>query len=205
MYDLDFGLLPQIVRHRVFMNLPVSIDGPLSKLKLPETLDRLRAANRFLAEVSATEKDWINRGYLRAGLNEFRSVDEALRWDLGHRSGHIPTKSRNPLVHLLYRLRRLTVYVANAPTKERQVTATLRMGDATHQADIKILLIPDIESYVRQENLDAYRSEDITQLCKWFEDNQQVYGAPQVLETGVSLYCLELCDLYADRAPTESR
>ena len=199
-YDLDFALLPQIVRHAIFKDLPAFVDVPLSKLQLPETLDRVRSAHRFLAEVSATEKDWINRGHLRAGLSEFRSVDEALRWDLGNRGGHIPTRSRNPLIHLLYRLRRLTVYVANAPTKEQQVTAKLQLGDKVHEADIKILLIPDIEQYVRQENLDAYRAADIAQICAWFEDNQKVYGAPQVLETGVGLYCQELCHVYADRA-----
>jgi hypothetical protein len=203
-YDLDCSLLPQIVRHGIFKNLPAFIDEPLSKLELPETLDRVRSAHRFLAEVSATEKDWINRGYLRAGLSEFRSVDEALRWDLGNRGGHIPTKSRNPLVHLLYRLRRLTVYVANAPIKEQQVTAKLQLGDMTHEADIKLLVIPDIEKYVRQGNIDAYRAEDMEQVCSWFEENQKVYGAPQVLETGVGLYCQELCEIYANRTSPET-
>src|SRR4051812_43102557 len=105
--DLDFDLLPAIVRHRVFKGLPPYIEEPLSKLRLSETLDRLRASSLFLGEVGPSEKPWEDRAYLRAALSEFRSVKQALRWDLGSsQSLHSPQNSRNPLIHLVYRLRR---------------------------------------------------------------------------------------------------
>ncbi len=201
MIDLAFDLLPTIVRHQLFKGLPPFIEEPLTKLKLPETVDRLRAASLFLGEVGPSDKPWEDRAYLRAALSEFRSVTQALRWDLGTSQGlHSPQKSRNPLIHAVYRLRRLAVYVANAPTKEREVTASIQVFDKTHQAEIKVLLIDDVERYLRLGNLKDYKPEDVSRISNWIEENQRVYGAPQVLDVGVQQYCQELCDVYENRA-----
>lgn len=199
MIELDFDALPSIVRHRLFYGIPPYIEEPLAQVRLPETLDRLRAASLFLGHVSAEDPEWRSRAYLRAGLSEFRSVAQALHWDLGRRAVHSPEKSRNPLIHLVFRLRRLAVYVANARTSPREVTASITLGDHTTAADISILLIDDLRGYLTRERLDAYRTEDIVRLCEWFDNEQQQWGASQVLDIGVLQYCQELVDVYAAR------
>lgn len=200
MFELDFSLLPEIVRHRIFKGLPQFVEEPLKACCLPNTVDRLRAASLFLGEVGPSRPDWENRAYLRAGFSEFRSVAQALHWDLGRREVHSPDKSRNPLVHLVFRLRRLTVYVANAPTAEREVTARFRAFDEDHSVDISVLLIDGIEQYISRENMKDYRLGDVERICEWFDINQRQFGAPQVLDIGVMLYAQELADVYASRA-----
>jgi hypothetical protein len=162
MFDLDFSILPTIVRHSVFQGLPHFVEDPLSKLQLPETLDRLKSASWLLDEVSASMKEWQNRGFLRAGLSEFRSVAQALHWDLGRREVYAPEKSRNPLVHLVVRLRRVAVYLANAPTATQSVIAAITFGEQSTESEIEILLIADLERFLRADNLGGYRDEDIS-------------------------------------------
>jgi hypothetical protein len=203
MFDLDFSILPTIVRHSVFQGLPHFVEDPLSKLQLPETLDRLKSASWLLDEVSASMKEWQNRGFLRAGLSEFRSVAQALHWDLGRREVYAPEKSRNPLVHLVVRLRRVAVYLANAPTATQSVIAAITFGEQSTESEIEILLIADLERFLRADNLGGYRDEDISRVCSWFDENQRIYGAPQVLSVGVGVYGLELCREYADRHSPE--
>lgn len=199
MFDLDFGLLPRIVRHQIFKGMPSFVEEPLAAIEVGETLDRLKAATLLLNEMSTENEAWLNRGYLRAGLSEFRSVAQALHWDLGRRAVHSPEKSQNPLVHLVFRLRRVAVYVENATTSERTVTARLRFGDFETSADFEVLLIPEIEEYLRKEDLSKYHDRDISRICGWFDVNQKVYGAPQVLSTGILVYAQELAEAYTGR------
>jgi hypothetical protein len=200
MIELDFGTLPTILQHRMFYGMPAFVEDPLAAVRLPETVDRLRAASFFLGHVSAEDPPWRSRAYLRAGLNEFRSVAQSLNWDMGRRDVHSPEKSTNPLVHLVFRLRRLAVYVANAKTSPREVTASLTIGELTTSADIKILLIDNLRGYISQERLSAYHPEDIARICDWFDEAQQQWGASQLLDIGVLQYCQELAAVYRDRA-----
>jgi type I restriction-modification system DNA methylase subunit len=73
------------------------------------------------------------------------------------------------------------------------------MFDAEHSTNIEIILIDDIEKYLRKEKLSAYKDEDISRICSWFNENQALYGASQVLDTGVCLYCQELHQVYSGR------
>lgn len=195
-FDLDLGQLPQILNHRLFYGIPNWIDEPLAALGLPEAYDRLRGAVLMLDKIGAEDPVWQQRAYLRAGLSEFRSVPQALHWDLGRRDVHRPEDSRNPLVHLVWRLRRITVYVANAPTEQREVSATLTLGGNSMEHDIPILLIRDLGAYLRREKFKDYRPGDLAALCDWFEVNQAGYGAPLLLSVGVLQYCQELCEVY---------
>jgi hypothetical protein len=204
MVDLDFHSLPTILHHRMFYGLPPFVAEPLAAVNLPESADRLEAASFFLGHVSANDSIARSHAYLRAGLSEFRSVAHALYWDIGHREVHTPEKSRNPLVHLVFRLRRVAVYVANAPTSRREVTATLSLGDNTTSAEIQLLLIDDIHGYLKRERLDAYQPEDIRRVCEWFDDAQQRWGASQILDIGVCQFAQELADVYAGRASSPS-
>jgi len=202
MFDLDFSLLPEIQRSKLLMGMPSDIEKDLKALNLPHTLDRLKGACRFLDEVSATKEKWLNRAYLRAGLNEFQKVGQALNWDLGNRKLYYPVKSKNPLIHLVFRLRRITIYSKNISTKEHETSVTFSFDGEDHNADIRVLLIHDLKSSLESENLDKYRDQDLDKLCNWFEKNQLNFGAPNVLSIGVLLYCLELCEVYKNRKET---
>jgi hypothetical protein len=200
MIKLDFGTLPTILQHRMFYGLPPFVEEPLVAAGLPETTDRLQAASFFLGHIAAEDPTWRSRAYLRAGLSEFRSAAQALYWDIGRRDVHTPDKSTNPLVHLVFRLRRLAIYVANARTSPRDVTASLTLGNRTTSVEIKLLLIENLYGYLQQERLDSYRPEDIQRICVWFDDAQRQWGASQVLDIGVLQFCQELTNIYADRA-----
>lgn len=182
------------------MGLPPYIEEPLAGLNLPETLDRLKATSLFLGNVSSSKSMWKNYAYLRASFSEFRSVHQALYWDLGRDCQvHSPLKSSNPLVHLIFRLRRLAVYVASAPTSEGEVSVEFCELKATTRVDIKIILIDDLYNYLIREKLTDYHSEDIQQICEWFNKNQYIHGASHIFNVGVMQYCQELAEVYSDR------
>lgn len=199
MYYLDFSRLPRIERIGLFKGIPGHYEKQFGALNLPETLDRLKGAGRFITEVSTLKDKWLNRAYLRAGLSEFRSVAQALHWDLGRREVYSPEKSSNPLIHLIFRLRRIAVYVGNAATTEKEVEVTYRIFDEDREATLPALLLRDLERYLRQENLSDYDSKEITRICDWFEEEQSKFGAPHVLLCGILQYGLELRDVYSDR------
>lgn len=183
------------------MGLPHRLQEKVRSLDLPETLDRLRGASSFIDHVSEKKADWENRAFIRASLSDFRSVDQALYWDLGRREVHSPEKSPNPLVHLVYRMRRIAVYVRNAKMAEHDTTVPVWLLDEEKNLDIRVLLIDEVERYLLLEKrlLRSYSAEDISRTCEWFEENQRVFGAPLVINVGIWMYCEELCDVYAGR------
>lgn len=199
MIDLDFSLLPEIKRSKVLMGMPADVEKELKQIQLPETLDRLKGACRFLDEVSSAKEMWLNHAYLRAGLSEFRQVAQSLYWDIGRRKVHSPEESKNPLVHLVFRLRRIAVYLENISTKEHETSVVFHFDGEDHNANVRVLLIDNVKSYLESENLDKYKNEDINRICDWFEEIQPKYGASAILSIGVLLYCLELCEVYSNR------
>ncbi|MEQ9091581.1 MAG: hypothetical protein RIE52_10860 [Balneola sp.] len=196
MFELDFSLLPEIQRGKLMMGLPSDIEEDLGLLGLSETLDRLKGACRFIDEVSAHKDDWLNRAFFRAGLSEFRSVAQALHWDIGRQQVYSPEKSKNPLIHLIFRLRRITVYASNLSTKKKETSFSVFFDGKDHKANVNVLMIQNLEQTLSKEKLDEYKPEDIQTICSWFEKNQSVFGASHVLSIGVLLYCLELCEVY---------
>jgi len=199
MFDLDFSRLPEIKRVGLFKGIPAHYEKKLRPLDLPETLDRLKGAGRFVDEVSPQKDEWLNRAYLRGGLSEFRSVAQALHWDIGRRQVFSPEKSSNPLIHLIFRLRRVAVYLGNAETTEKEVEVTFRIFEKDRETTRRVLLLAEVEQYLRQENLSEYRDEDISRICSWFNRNQSEFGAPHVFLCGILQYCNELLDVYSDR------
>lgn len=199
MYSLDFDLLPRIIRHPVWRGLHHSIDDKLSKLQLPETYDRLRTASMLFSDVTESKQPWLSKGYLRAALSEFRSVPQALRWDIGGQKFYSPKESKNPLVHLVLRLRRLTVYVASVSTAEERVIGNFAFGDREYTEETSIVILTDIHRYVGLDKLIGYEPSDVKAICDWFDENQRVFGAEHVLNIGLMQYCEELCEHYKAR------
>lgn len=201
MYDLDFSLLPEVRISRLFMGLPANFETDLYNLKLYETLDRLKGACRFLDKVSAEKESWLNRAYIRAGLSEFRSAKQALLWDLSDRTVYDPTMSKNPLVHLAFRLRRVAVYVENLSTYSSPTSVSIFFDGENHTANINILLIRDLANSLKKETLDKYHKDDIANICDWFNACQNRIGAGATLSLGVMLYSQELFEYYSNKLP----
>lgn len=204
MIELDFSLLPEVGRPRLFRGLPQDVEERIKQIRLPETLDRVKGASWLFSEVSAYQDDWLNRAYLRAGLSEFRSVDQALYWDLGRRNVFTPLDSKNPLVHLILRLRRIAVYVANADTSHHETSVEFHYLGKDHDTPVRLLVVKNVEKYLRNESLSDYREKDIQEIVRWFEKMQMRFGASDVLNHGVILYCVEMYRMYAHRSETAS-
>lgn len=206
MIDLDFSQLPQIIRGSYFFGLPSWLVKQIEPLDLPETLDRLRGAGNFIGQVSVEGEDWKNRALFRAALSEFRSVKEALRWDLGTGEYYSPTRSKNPLVHFIFRMRRVAVYLANASMQRHETSYPVMFFDEEVVVDRPVLMIRDVERYFRFETglLKDYREADVARICDWFEENQRKYGAAHVIDVGIQVYGEELCTFYAHRGQKET-
>jgi len=179
----------------------MGIDGEyveaLKKLDIPETTDRLQASALLFYKCSKATKIWKNRGFLRAGLSEFRSINQALRWDNGGSTKNITTldKSKNPLIHFMWRLRRINVYVQN-PEFDTNITTLVLPNNDDFEYSYQALVLKDVEEYFRKENLKDYKDEDITRICNWFSEIQYRFGAPEVFRQGLQSYAQTLINLY---------
>jgi len=203
LFELDFSLLPSLETTSIFKGMDGKYKEALNSLNIPETTDRLKASALFFSECSQTKDKWKNRSYLRAGLSEFRSVNQALRWDNGGSTKNIPTlnKSKNPLIHLMWRLRRIHVYVKN-PDFDKHETTLVLPDDDEFEYTYEALILKDLEKHFRKEKLVDYRDEDISKICNWFESVQYRFGAPEVFIQGVHSYSEELIDLYSEKSAT---
>src|SRR5438105_8465180 len=80
----------------------------------------------FLFRTTEEEVKWRNDARLRAGLNEFYSLEAAVVRDL--RSAQVKvtpprlSQSRNPLIHLMYILRHVGVHSKPVPTGVAPIT-----------------------------------------------------------------------------------
>lgn len=181
----------------MFRGLPNdAIDG-LGSLNMPHTLNRIRGATYLFEEVSASNKDWQNQSFLRAGFSEFRSVKDALAWDLGRQRNFTPEESKNPLVHFLYRMRRISVYLGSPETESEWVEIPTRWDGKDSKWPAQIVKLKKVEEYLRREKLDRYQSSDISGICEWIERMQSGFGISTVLVVGIYFYAIELIDHYS--------
>jgi hypothetical protein len=91
-----------------------------------------------------------------------------------HTKGESTLKhSKNPLVHLMWRLRRINVYVSNPEFDHYETTLYWADEKAeNNEINYKTLVIREIEHFYRLENLKDYKGEDINMICEWFENVQ---------------------------------
>jgi hypothetical protein len=153
----------------------------------------------------AGNDDWLNRAYLRSGLNEFQKVAQPLRKDLPHGAYiHGPEESDNPLVHIVYRMRRIEVYKRSVATSDEIANVATQWGDEVSDHAVQILLLNDLQRYLMQEKwTKLYDVEIVEQACDWFEKNQRQFGASWILKVAIMQYCEELHSHYAQGAASE--
>lgn len=79
---LDFSLLPEIDGMDIFIRLDGDLEDKLkSTPSLRETYERSKASLMFVCGANKEYDLWKNSAYLRAGLNEFYSIEDAARRD----------------------------------------------------------------------------------------------------------------------------
>jgi hypothetical protein len=197
---LDFSGLPLIEGMDIIIRLDFDVHTVLSETRtLSEVSERSQAALMFICGAAKEKEAWRNSALLRAGLNEFYSIEDAARRDF---KNHLPTlkppairESKNPLVHLMYILRHVNVHAHVSRTRVYQTSVT-----HTHQGETKelpwgsvVLDAPTLEQLQRcGEAKKHYIPEELARAAVWLDDVQYTFGVGEVFRRGLSSYCREV-------------
>jgi len=197
---LDFALMPDVNGMDIFIRLDGGLEDKLKNSSiLKETYERSQASIMFVCSANKKYESWRNSAFLRAGLNEFYSIEDAARRDFKKNNMNFkPPKisdSNNPLVHVMYMLRHVNVHavISKANIHETSVISTL--GDQPEKIDWKsvILARPILEQILRlQEASKYYNHSDLEKATKWVDENQIIFGIGEIFRRGLSAYCSEL-------------
>jgi len=200
--NLDFSLLPNIESMDMFIRLEMDVD---KKLKEDDTLhevyERAQAALMFFCKASEEKEDWINSAFIRAGLNEFYSLEDAARRDFKKsikksiKNSPKIRDSLNPLIHLMYLLRHANVHAKVSSTKVHPVSIISTLGEKSHEHSYGAIILesPILEDLPRcNEAKKYYKGTDLKSVADWFDNVQCVFGVGEVLRRGLSAYCREL-------------
>jgi hypothetical protein len=197
---LNFALLPAIDSLDMFIRLDTAAEKRFADLTyLGETYDRARASLMFFSQTSESEATWRNDAHLRAGLNEFYSLEAAVVRDL--RSARIKvavpslSQSCNPLVHLMYILRHVGVHSQPVATGVTPVEVWSEFGGKRHEHSYGAVVLKSltINDLLRSHEVKSYyTTDDLKTMIEWFVATQQTFGVSEVFRKGVSCYCHEV-------------
>lgn len=197
---LDFDLLPELNEMDIFIRLDTDLDAKLKEDGIfQEVYERSRSALMFTCGADAKDEAWRNAARLRAGLNEFYSLEDAAKRDFKRNCiNEEPAKirdSKNPLVHLMYLLRHVNVHAQVSNTRVHQTSVISTLGGDSHEVDIGAVILdaPTIDQIQRcNQARDHYNSDDLARATKWIDEVQYVFGIDEVFRRGVSAYCREI-------------
>ena len=140
-----------------------------------------------------------NNARLRAGLNEFYSIEAAVVRDLrAARMTATPPRlreSQNPLVHLMYILRHIGVHSKPIPTGVSPITVISDYDGKQfeHSYGAVVLESLAINDLLRSSEVkDFYLPEDLVSMVDWIMSAQETFGVGEVFRKGVSGYCQEI-------------
>jgi hypothetical protein len=198
--SLDFAQLPRVESMDIFKRLDVEIESKLQKLGFfHELKERANSALMFFFQVDAKDEGWRNDARLRAGLNEFYSIEAASVRDLRTTGRRHQTplirESTNPLVHLLYILRHAGVHTAPPKSGIKAVDVISDFGGVRHEysydaAVLQPLTLADL-SKVHEVN-EYYKQCDLVALIDWTLREQEVFGISEIFRLGLSAYIEEI-------------
>ena len=198
--NLDFSLLPKINGMDIFIRLDGDLEDIFKNSSVfKETYERSQASLMFVCNSNKEYDNWRNSAYLRAGLNEFYSIEDAARRDFKKsKIGFKPPKiseSKNPLVHAMYMLRHVNVHADISKTDIHDTSVVSTLGEKPRNIDWKsvILAKPILDQILSlQEAKKFYENSDLKQITKWIEENQNIFGIGELFRRGLSAYCNEL-------------
>ena len=200
MRKLDYTRLPAVDAMNLFSKFEDGVEGILTESQpLPEVYERARASLMFFRSVNDNNENWINSAYIRAGLNEFYSLEDAARRDfkaLGQKNSAVEIKqSQNPLIHAMYLLRHSNVHATIASTEVNPTTVYTRSetGETAHKFGA-VILDGKAQDYLQRssEANKYYAPQDLIEMGLWIDKNQMEFGVREVFNHGLSAYCKEL-------------
>jgi hypothetical protein len=196
---LDLALLPAIESMDIFVRLDPAVDKPLKASHLAEVYERAQCAVIFFSKAHKEDKDmWLGSGYLRAGLNEFYSLEDAAVRDCRRVKLHPPGRIRqssNPLIHLMYLLRHANVHASLSRTRKHDTTIISNLGGERREFEWASVVLdsPCIEHLKRSsEAQECYDNNDLLSAASWLDEAQQAFGVGEVFKRGLEAYCKEL-------------
>lgn len=197
---LNFTLLPDINSMDVFIRLDGDLEDKFKHSSIfEETYERSQASLMFLCSANKEFESWRNSAYLRAGLNEFYSIEDAARRDFKkHKLGNKPPKisdSNNPLVHVMYMLRHVNVHAAISKTNFHKTSIISTLGGQPEKIDWKsvILTKPILEQILGlKEASKHYNRTELKKATNWIDEKQIIFGIGEIFRRGLSAYCSEL-------------
>jgi hypothetical protein len=164
-----------------------------------EVTERTQAALMFFFQTKGDDARVRNNARLRAGLNEFYSIEDAAVRDL--RTAGIESKpprlreSANPLVHLLYILRHVGVHSAPLKSEVARIDVVSEVGGVRHDHSYEAVILDPltVKDLMRsREVADHYRQADLEALIDWAREAQRVFGISEVFRRGLSAYVQEI-------------
>lgn len=205
--QLNFSLLPSIEYRSILKGLDSDVDMRLQQLGLAETLNRARGAAMLFDEVRGSGEPWRNEAYIRGGLCEFGSIEEALARDVKMRlpglEVHGIGRSENPLLHFMSLLRNVNLHAVSFSTTQHHADVLYLIEEPPLQRTITVSILTDLtpESLLRKrEAKKRYSWQDMATMVTWFNERQKIFGVSHLLTEGVKAYCAEVLDLYEPSA-----
>jgi len=202
----------------IFIRLDGELDTELKESNIfQEVYERSQAVLMFVCQANKEYEPWRNAAYLRAGLNEFYSLEDAARRDckingLREKPAMI-SESNNPLVHLMYLLRHVNVHAQISNTRVHNTSAISNLGESPEEIEWKAVILdkPTLEQVQRcKEAKKYYDPVELERATKWIDENQYIFGIGEVFRRGASAYCRELlqsvdCNSKAQRGGAANR
>lgn len=197
---MDLHTLPQVDSMDIFIRLDNDVDNILKEgCNFQEVYERAKAALMFICQANDKNEDWRNSALLRAGLNEFYSLEGAAKRDCKrNKIGVCPARirdSKNPLVHIMYLLRHATVHAQISRTRVHSTSVISTLGGDAHEIELGAVILdaPTIEQVLYcSEAKKHYDIDELTRAAEWIDDVQYNFGIGEVFRSGVSIYCREL-------------
>ncbi len=194
--NIDFSLFPEINSQSIIIQLDKAIQTKIEKdSKLSESYERAEASVSFFGRATKESTPKGIAMFIRAGLNEFYSIEDAIKRDWGKSNiqGTPPKihQSNHPLVHLAYLLRHASVHTHTAKIITQKNSFIL--ADHEFDQDISVLSHPTIEEMKYSTNsIKYYEESDLVKIAEWVDIKQYDFGITEILIKGLSAYCREV-------------
>lgn len=192
---LNFDELPIIECSDIFIRFPPKSEKLFSLYpELSETHERANAALNFFCHCNKIHTN-MSDAYIRAGLNEFFCMEEALSRDLKKLPINITTinitNSRNPLLHYMRLLRNVNIHLIPMKTNKKEIAVTSTLGGESHEYTYHAAVLDKIKisDLSNSHSFKKYNIQDITAIINWTYENQFIFGVSEILRRGLFIYC----------------
>ena len=202
--EFDWQTLPEIKYLGFLIKFDDDVEVFFERNKeLTEVYERARASRMFFAQAAKETKPWRIGAYLRAGLGEFVSIEDAARGDWKKfTNSHKPPSlkdSVDPLIYMMYLTRNINVHAHRTKTRSDQSTVFLNDPKNPQEFEINIDVLDDKFEDRLINSRDALKSceiDDLKDICGWIKAKQNIFGVGHLFRKGLSSYCRQIIAKY---------